>query len=448
MNKKKGVILITTIVIILLIAAIVFYFVIFRKGNGAKGNGNLVYVESVKSIENGGSIGESSRFMGVVESQETKKVKKDSTKKISEVYVKEGDVVKKDDPLFAYDTSDMEMTLEQLKLDLQGIQNNIDSDNNTIADLTSQRDASTDTDERANLNSQIISTNASLNEEDYNYSLKELEITRQEESINNAVVYAPMDGVVKNISSVDSANIGENTDSATSSDDAFLTIMASGDYRIKGTIDEQSVGLIMSGTEVIVRSRLDSTKMWKGKVTKIDQEPQQQDSSMSMYGNGDSGVSTSKYNFYVSLDSVDGLMLGQHLYIELDYGQDQLAEGLNIPSYYILQEDGKFFVWKRDKDEKITKAEITVGDYDMERDTYPVLSGLTEDDYIALPMDTIEEGNPTTTNYEDLPQTTEDGVNEDDSMLNEATNTDSIEETGETSVDNGNDTNENESAGE
>lgn len=448
MNKKKGVILITTIVIILLIAAIVFYFVIFRKGNGAKGNGNLVYVESVKSIENGGSIGESSRFMGVVESQETKKVKKDSTKKISEVYVKEGDVVKKDDPLFAYDTSDMEMTLEQLKLDLQGIQNNIDSDNNTIADLTSQRDASTDTDERANLNSQIISTNASLNEEDYNYSLKELEITRQEESINNAVVYAPMDGVVKNISSVDSANIGENTDSATSSDDAFLTIMASGDYRIKGTIDEQSVGLIMSGTEVIVRSRLDSTKMWKGKVTKIDQEPQQQDSSMSMYGNGDSGVSTSKYNFYVSLDSVDGLMLGQHLYIELDYGQDQLAEGMNIPSYYILQEDGKFFVWKRDKDEKITKAEITVGDYDMERDTYPVLSGLTEDDYIALPMDTIEEGNPTTTNYEDLPQTTEDGVNEDDSMLNEATNTDSIEETGETSVDNGNDTNENESTGE
>ena len=84
----------------------------------------------------------------------------------------------------------------------------------------------------------------------------------------------------------------------------------------------------------------------------------------------------------------------------------------------------------------------------MERDTYPVLSGLTEDDYIALPMDTIEEGNPTTTNYEDLPQTTEDGVNEDDSMLNEATNTDSIEETGETSVDNANDTNENESAGE
>ena len=275
-----------------------------------------------------------------------------------------------------------------------------------------------------------------------------MEITRQEEAINNAVVYAPMDGVVKNISSVDSANIGENTDSNTSSDDAFLTIMASGDYRIKGTIDEQSVGLIMSGTEVIVRSRLDSTKMWKGKVTKIDQEPQQQDSSMSMYGNGDSGVSTSKYNFYVSLDSVDGLMLGQHLYIELDYGQDQLAEGLNIPSYYILQEDGKFFVWKRDKDEKITKAEITVGDYDMERDTYPVLSGLTEDDYIALPMDTIEEGNPTTTNYEDLPQTTEDGVNEDDSMLNEATNTDSIEETGETSVDNANDTNENESAGE
>ena len=47
---------------------------------------------------------------------------------------------------------------------------------------------------------------------------------------------------------------------------------------------------------------------------------------------GGSDVSTaSKYPFYVTLDSSDGLLMGQHVYIEPDHGQGQRQEGIHLP---------------------------------------------------------------------------------------------------------------------
>ena len=57
-------------------------------------------------------------------------------------------------------------------------------------------------------------------------------------------------------------------------------------------------------------------------------------SSNSYYfgGSSDDTTSSSTYPFYVTLDSSDGLMLGQHVYIEMDEGQEErrLASGLGI----------------------------------------------------------------------------------------------------------------------
>ena len=55
---------------------------------------------------------------------------------------------------------------------------------------------------------------------------------------------------------------------------------------------------------------------------------------------GGSDVSTaSKYPFYVTLDSSDGLLMGQHVYIEPDHGQGQKQEGIHLPAYYINDAD-------------------------------------------------------------------------------------------------------------
>ena len=49
-----------------------------------------------------------------------------------------------------------------------------------------------------------------------------------------------------------------------------------------------------------------------------------------------SQTSSSTYPFYVNLDSSDGLMLGQHVYIEPDEGQDEQKAGLWLSEVYIV----------------------------------------------------------------------------------------------------------------
>lgn len=432
-KKSRKWIPVAASLLVLVIAAVIFIVFRTRKGEGnVKGT---VYVEQVSTVT-GTGIGGSSRFMGVVESQESKTVKRDSSRKISETLVKTGDTVRKGDPLFTYDTSDMEMTLQQLNLDLQGIQNNIDTDNATIADLTAQRNKAATEDERLSLTSQINQTNAQLSEEKYNLSAKELEIQRQQEAMKDTTVTAPMDGVVKKISSsgsdsdsgasdtsdISSTDTGseDTTSLSTAGDASYITIMADGEYRIRGTVDEQSVSLLTSGTPVILRSRVDENQTWKGTVGKISQEPQTSQADSYMYGSSNGGETTSKYTFYVEPENSDNLMLGQHLYIEMDYGQEGLdPNALNLPSYYLMQENGKYYVWKEGSDKRIHKTEVTVGEYHEATDTYPVTSGLSKDDYIAFPDDSIQEGEKTTTNYEEA-SPSDGGYSEDISSFGDA----------------------------
>jgi HlyD family secretion protein len=101
-EMKKGKIIVILLVLAILVGAGIFFVKKFLKKDNTE-DGRLVYVESVASITGHGT-GISNRYMGVVEAQETKKVDKDDSKKISEIFVNVGDSVKEGDQLFAYDT--------------------------------------------------------------------------------------------------------------------------------------------------------------------------------------------------------------------------------------------------------------------------------------------------------------------------------------------------------
>lgn len=392
---KKGKIIVILIILAVLIGAGIFFVQRFLKKDD-KEEGRLVYVESVAMITGHGT-GISNRFMGIVEAQETKKVEKDDTKKINEIFVNVGDSVKEGDPLFSYNTEDMKLDLQQLELELDNIKNSIESDRSRINDLAEQREKVPDED-KLSITSQINNISATIKQEEYELSTKQLEIERQKEAIDSAVVSSPMSGTVKKINKNSESGGGYND---MDTDNSFITIMADGDFRIKGTVSENNIYDLTVGMPVIIRSRVDENMIWNGTISKIDLEPQQNNNSEYYYGGG-MGESASKYTFYVKIDSFDGLMLGQHLYIEMDYGQGEVQEGLNIPSYYFVIDGSDYYIWVRDKDKKIEKRKVTVGEYDEGLDTYEILSGLTEDDYIAFPDVNVKEGNKTTTNYEDI----------------------------------------------
>lgn len=401
--KKKKKAIIPIIILLLIVVGVVIGVIVAKKKKENDVDG-VVYVESVKNITGAGFYGQN-RYMGIVESQETKGVEKASDKTVKTVFVEVQDTVKEGDPLFEYDTEEMELKLKQLELELTSINNSITTANQQIATLNSEKEQ-VPAEERIEYTSQIQSLQAQINQYNYDASAKQLEIDRQKASMNNAIVYSPMDGVIKEIKN--ESNGSQSTGdmdyydpygSDDNNSNAFIQIMAMGDYRIKGTADEMNIYSMSEGTPVIVRSRIDETQTWTGIVSKIDTEHPDQNNNNYYYS---PGTQTTKYPFYIELDSIDGLMLGQHLYIELDYGQSAAREGLWLDEFYIVMDDGAPYVWAADKKDRIEKRKVELGEYDENLMRYEILSGISEEDRIAFPDSYIKEGMKVTENYEDV----------------------------------------------
>ena len=123
------------------------------------------------------------------------------------------------------------------------------------------------------------------------------------------------------------------------SDNSYMTILAVGDYRIKGTVSESNVQMLSEDQPVILRSRIDEDQTWTGTITKIDTQSESTDNNNDMmYDSSAGGEKATKYPFYVTLDSTEGLMMGQHLFIELDQGQTEEKEGIWLFEGYIVRE--------------------------------------------------------------------------------------------------------------
>ena len=400
--KKKGIIILIVVLLVLAGAAGAIYYVLHSK---KASNEELVYATKISDLNGGYDLMES-RYMGTVESQEVKGVNRDSDKKIKELYVKEEDEVKAGDVLFEYDTESMELQLRQLELELTSINNNIATLNQQIASLTTEK-AAAPAEEQLSYSAQIQNLQAQVNQANYDASAKQLEIDRQKLSMENTKVVAPMDGIIKTINENNSTSGSDNNsnydnnnnNSSDSTSNAYITIMAKWDYRIKATASELTVRSMSEGQSMIVRSRVDDST-WTGTVTKIDLEHPNNGNNNDYYMS--SGTTATKYPFYISLDSTDGLMLGQHVYVEADYGQGSVKEGLWLDEYYIMQEDDGAYVWAENAKGYIEKRKVELGEYDENMMRYEIVSGLTEDDYIAYPEERVKEGMKVTHNYEDI----------------------------------------------
>ena len=159
-------------------------------------------------------------------------------------------------------------------------------------------------------------------------------LTKMEDTMSQSTVSSKINGIVKSI------NENESTDEH-GNQQPFMSILTVGDYRVKGTVNETNVYSLSEGQSVILRSRVDETKTWTGTIEKIDTENKQANNNNMLYDGSNSDNQSSKYPFYVKLDSADGLMLGQHLYVELDEGQTDAKDGIWLYSGYIVQDESR-----------------------------------------------------------------------------------------------------------
>jgi HlyD family secretion protein len=229
--------------------------------------------------------------------------------------------------------------------------------------------------------------NVSILEAQYQMSSKANEISSLQKSMSEPSRLAEIGGTVKSINDPNSSDYDSTK--------PLVVLVEAGGYRVKGKINEMNANALPVGSEVTIASRM-TDETWKGTISMIDWEHPgdgNEDRPYYVGGGSDEMSQSTKYPFYVELDDPTGLKLGQHVYIRL--AEEDLPDVDNsiwLGSYYIVDVDSDPYVWAQDQNGKLEKRHVELGVHDEDMDTYVVQSGLTLDDYIAFPDETLKVG--------------------------------------------------------
>ena len=355
---------------------------------------NQVFVQKVSDLAQLGGIGVTDRFSGMVVSENVTEIQRDKDKVVEQLLVREGDDVTEGQTLFSYDTDQLQLTLEKQKLELEQLSASIENYGQQIIQLEKDRERANSGD-KLKYTIQIQTNQIDLKEAELKLKTKQSEVQKSEHLLSNAVVKSPVDGRVTAISEEGTDEYGKPK--------AYITIQQTGSYRVKGTLNELQRGAIMEGSRIRMESRRNPEEFWMGTVTLVDYENPVQNNNNGYYisGGSDEMSASSKYPFYVELDSSEGMILGQHLYLTVA-GEEEAEpghpEGVTLGSAFIAyDEDGTTYVWADNGQGRLEKRALELGDYDMNRDAYQILSGLSEEDYVAFPNEELcVEGTRTT----------------------------------------------------
>ena len=332
------------------------------------------------------AVTSSDKFAGVVVSENVIEIDRDTEKQIDELYVAAGDEVRVNEKLFEYDTDTLSLTVDKQELEMDKLEQQIKDLNTQIKDLEKQiktekakKEKNQDKQLLATLDLQLRSVKADHTQATYDKTSLQAEITYNKNMLKNAVVRSPIKGTVRSINE---------------SGSPYITIQQADAYQVKGVLNELSLNAgIMEGVGVTILSRTDATAYWTGVVSMVDYNNAASNEYDQMYGGGGDGMSTStSYPFYITLEDTDGLLLGQHVYIQVSAAAvpDDL---LRIPAGYVMDvvmDEETYLttgtVWGVDLQTlKLTSVTVTLGEYDPTYDTYVILEGITAEDYLADP---------------------------------------------------------------
>lgn len=353
-----------------------------------------VYVQSVSQIMGYGTMGGSNACAGVVVAQSEVKVERDESRKVAELRVEVGQTVSAGEVLFVYDTDEIQLTIDRAKLEIEQMKNTVKDYTEQITQLEKEKKSAPES-EKLSYTVRIQSLEADKKETEYNITVKERELADLQENVGSGAVTAPIDGKIKTI------NENGGYDNMTGQPLPYITLIQDGAYRVKGKVNELNLSEFYVGQTVTIRSRADETMTWTGMIAEIDTAPETNNNDGMYYDYGfgvsDEMTSTSSYPFYVDLDTVDGLLLGQHVFIEAGGGLTETLEGVSLYADYVLgSEEEGYYVWAANADNEIEKRTVTVRSFDEMLYCYVIAEGLTAEDRIAFPDDSIQEGAPVT----------------------------------------------------
>ena len=356
------------ILLILIILGLVYYFTHRNKKEKIYIN-DYSYME-VKKTDEIGTL----NLNGYIKANNPIGIFVDKKLKVKEVFIKNGDFVKKGQVLMTFDddeTNKLNRNIEKERINLQKIQRDL----KTTRELQKLGGAS---------------KNDVKNLED-NARISQLSIDEYTEVLNKTAteVRSPVDGVVSNLKAQE--NYLVDTDSS------LLEIIDSNDLRIIVEIPEYNSQAVKIGQSVKVRQDIsDDDKVYDGEITKISRLSTT--SSLTSENVLEADVKTKE----VIPNLVPGFKIKAVLQLKAD------EKNIIIPKIALQSENGKYFVFTIDIKNTIKRKEVTVKN--IVGDNIIITSGLNVGEILVVTPDNrlsdglilTEGGNPNSSDEETL----------------------------------------------
>ncbi|HZW68308.1 MAG TPA: efflux RND transporter periplasmic adaptor subunit [Pseudogracilibacillus sp.] len=343
MSKRKLIIGISVAILILF-----FISLAIIKSLGSMVDGELteeeteVLVEKVKEEK----LKETILVTGQIVSEGEQKIYQEAEKgTIVSFNVKEGDKVKKGDPLFVYDGSALEREFANAVNGRNMSQNNVKTIENQIAELTKQINRmkqvvnepladdeepfASPADEVRQLEMEKNQLAIELEGAKGEVSMAQAEINELEKQKTTLTVTSNIDGKVISVNEVE--NRGE--DNIT---EPVIHIVSNEPFKVIGQMSEYDSVKIKKGQEVIIRPKVYKDRDWKGKVESISEFPKDDGSGDSdYYGGGEMNVTM--YPFVVAIED-DTKDLRQGFHVSLEVNVSEADKSLVVPHMAIMDE--------------------------------------------------------------------------------------------------------------
>ena len=333
------------ILLILIVLGLVYYFTHRNKKEKIYIN-DYSYME-VKKTDEIGTL----NLNGYIKANNPIGIFVDKKLKVKEVFIKNGDFVKKGQVLMTFDddeTNKLNRNIEKERINLQKIQRDL----KTTRELQKLGGAS---------------KNDVKNLED-NARISQLSIDEYTEVLNKTAteVRSPVDGVVSNLKAQE--NYLVDTDSS------LLEIIDSNDLRIIVEIPEYNSQSVKLGQSVKVRQDIsDDDKVYDGEITKISRLSTT--STLTSENVLEADVKTKE----VIPNLVPGFKIKAVLQLKAD------EKNIIIPKIALQSEDGKYFVFTIDNKNTIKRKEVTVKN--IVGDNIIITSGLNVGEILVITPD-------------------------------------------------------------
>ena len=356
------------ILLILIVLGLVYYFTHRNKKEKIYIN-DYSYME-VKKTDEIGTL----NLNGYIKANNPIGIFVDKKLKVKEVFIKNGDFVKKGQVLMTFDddeTNKLNRNIEKERINLQKIQRDL----KTTRELQKLGGAS---------------KNDVKNLED-NARISQLSIDEYTEVLNKTAteVRSPVDGVVSNLKAQENYLVDTHS--------SLLEIIDSNDLRIIVEIPEYNSQAVKIGQSVKVRQDIsDDDKVYDGEITKISRLSTT--SSLTSENVLEADVKTKE----VIPNLVPGFKIKAVLQLKAD------EKNIIIPKIALQSENGKYFVFTIDTKNTVKRKEVTVKN--IVGDNIIVTSGLnigeilitTPDNRLSDGLILTEGGNPNSSGEETL----------------------------------------------